>query len=829
MTSAECAYLIYTSGSTGRPKGVEVGHGSTSSFLSSFARDLGVSAADVLLSVTTLSFDISVLELFLPLVSGAQVVIADRHTAQDPVALARMLDGVEATILQATPTTWRMLIDSGWQGRAGLTAVSGGEPMSHDLARSLLGRCGRVWNCYGPTETTIYSTMHLVGWEDLEATSIPIGPPIDNTSCYVLDGRRRPLPVGVPGELFIGGAGLARGYLNRAELTAERFVADPFDPTPGARMYQTGDVCRLLPNGDLEALGRTDHQVKIRGYRVELGEIEHTLLDHPGIRAAVVTRWEPAPGDVRLAAYYVADEDAVTEDELRDHVKAVLPGYMVPAVYLALDALPMTSNNKVDRNRLPVPAASTREVARRLPETELQAQLVGIWCEVLGRTDIGIDDDFFDLGGHSLLATQIVSRIRAGLRVEVPVQAVFEHPTIAGLSEHVQATRDVQTVAVHAPEISRGDRSLPFPLSGPQERMWFIHQLHPEGSGYNMAGALRVRGPLDHAALAAAINDVVAHHEVLRTVFVIEDGAPVQRIVPEAAFDLPIHDWRSVPAGERHQRVCEAMESAAARPFELDQLPLTRFELHVIDDDDQIIFANTHHIIGDQWSGGILGRDIATCYAARCLRRAARARRAPVPVRRLRPLAPAVDGQRRHRRPARLLAPAARRRDGPRPTDRPSPPAGAERQRGHARGSRAPAHRRRDRILERHVQGVALHGDAGRARRAPLPLQRRHRHLGGHTDRQPQLAGERAPDRRARQHPRHAGEASTASSPSLSSSTRRGRSPSTPTPTRTSPSPPWSTSSTRRATGAGPRSSRSSSTSRTLPSPCPHSRARRSR
>ena len=521
-----------------------------------------MSAADVLLSVTTLSFDISVLELFLPLVSGAQVVIADRHTAQDPVALARMLDGVEATILQATPTTWRMLIDSGWQGRAGLTAVSGGEPMSHDLARSLLGRCGRVWNCYGPTETTIYSTMHLVGWEDLEATSIPIGPPIDNTSCYVLDGRRRPLPVGVPGELFIGGAGLARGYLNRAELTAERFVADPFDPTPGARMYQTGDVCRLLPNGDLEALGRTDHQVKIRGYRVELGEIEHTLLEHPGVGSAVVTTWEPAPGDRpprrllrggrgRRNRGRAAWAPAVGAAGL--HGAGRLPG---------LDALPLTSNNKVNRKQLPAPVAVAGTVAeRRLPGTELQAQLVGIWCEVLGRTDIGIDDDFFDLGGHSLLATQIVSPIRAGLQVELPVRAVFEHPTVDALAERVESVVSGQRDVVHAPSIALGDRTRPFPLSGPQERMWFIQQLHPEGSGYNMAGALRVRGPLDAGVLSAAINDVVAHHEVLRTVFVIEDGEPVQRIVPSASFDLPVHDWRSIPAGERHQRVLEAMET----------------------------------------------------------------------------------------------------------------------------------------------------------------------------------------------------------------------------------------------------------------------------
>jgi acyl-CoA synthetase (AMP-forming)/AMP-acid ligase II/acyl carrier protein len=384
----------------------------------------------VLLAVTTLSFDIAALELFLPLTAGARVVLAGSATAMNPGRLAEMLSGHSVTVLQATPTAWRLLLDSGWNGRPGLKALCGGEPMPADLAARLKTRCAEVWNMYGPTETTVWSCIHRI---DSEADPVPIGRPIANTSVYLLDTRLRLVPTGTEGEIFIGGEGLANGYLDRAELTAERFIPHPFLPDSGGRLYRTGDLGRYLPNGQLVCCGRTDHQIKLRGFRIELEEIESLLNQHPAIQVSVVQARQAGDSEKQLVAYYVGRAPAsISAGELRDHLSQRLPDYMVPAAFVPLADLPVTPNGKVDRARLPDPAEVRPEVRSAYipPRTPLEEELAGLWQEVLRVERIGVQDDFFELGGHSLLALRIVARLRHRFQLELSPALLFDCRTI---------------------------------------------------------------------------------------------------------------------------------------------------------------------------------------------------------------------------------------------------------------------------------------------------------------------------------------------------------------------------------------------------------------
>jgi amino acid adenylation domain-containing protein len=420
------AYVIYTSGSTGKPKGVAVPHRAVVNFLLSMAREPGLTAQDRLVAVTTLSFDIAVLELLLPLTVGAQVVLASREQAQDGRALRQLLENSDATVMQATPTTWRMLIDAGWQGGPTFKALIGGEALPPDLAAQLLQRTGQLWNMYGPTETTVWSTCWRV--ENPER-GISIGRPIDNTSVTILDEQRRPCPIGVAGEICIGGDGVALGYLHRPELTAERFIADPAQP--GSRLYRTGDRGRWRHDGLLEHMGRLDFQVKVRGYRIELGEIEANLASHPQVAHAVVIVREDSPGDARLVAYYAPRDDAVIEARtLREHMRAALPEYMVPQHFVSLPSIPLLPNGKIDRKSLPAPSVSLSQETRPAdarPLDQKEQAVAAIWARLLGVSAIERSDNFFDLGGHSLLALQAVSEIRRSLGVEVHLRRlIFE-------------------------------------------------------------------------------------------------------------------------------------------------------------------------------------------------------------------------------------------------------------------------------------------------------------------------------------------------------------------------------------------------------------------
>ena len=435
------AYVIYTSGSTGRPKGVEVEHRSVAAFLAAMAVQPGFAAGERLLAVTTLSFDISVLELGLPLATGGTVVLASRADAADGGRLVELLARHLPHVLQATPSTWRLLLLAGWEGDPELRAFSGGEPLPRDLAEELLARAGEVWNLYGPTEATVWSTVRRV---EPGAGPVPIGRPIPGTRAYVLDRHLRPAPIGVPGELWLAGAGVARGYLGRPELSAERFLADPFRPSDGERMYRTGDLARWLPEGELACLGRVDHQVKLRGFRIELEEVEAVLAEVPGVaRCAAVVR-EDQPGDQRLVAYVVRAAGAeLRHDALREAARRRLPAYMVPAAFVELDALPETPNGKLDRRALLslAPARATTGQAHVAPRNDVEARIAEVWSAVLGLERVSVDASFFDLGGHSLLLAEAHARLRDGLDPRLTMVELFQYPTVGALAAHLAEAR----------------------------------------------------------------------------------------------------------------------------------------------------------------------------------------------------------------------------------------------------------------------------------------------------------------------------------------------------------------------------------------------------
>jgi amino acid adenylation domain-containing protein len=451
-TPADRAYIIFTSGSTGRAKGVPVPHSAAVNFLESMARTPGLGADDVLVAVTTLAFDMSVPELYLPLTVGARVVIAPSEVAADGRALAALLDSSGATCLQGTPATFRLLLAAGWSGRPDMVAIAGGEAFGSELARAVLDRTRAFYNGYGPTEATVYATIHKLQTSD---APIPIGRPLHNLQCYVLDAHRQPVPIGVPGELYVGGLGVAEGYLEEPAMTAERFVDNPFGD---GRLYRTGDLCRWLRDGTLVFERRIDTQVKVRGFRIELGEVESVLAAHPAVAQAVATVYSPSEGDARLAAYVAIRPGARVEmATLREHLKRKLPAYMVPQHLVQLERIPLTPNGKADRKALPPPDLGARvELAPFVePRTEIERGVATIWREVLGIRRVGVDDDFFELGGHSILATRVIARLVAEMGVELPLRWFFASPTLGALAERVEALQVVARGPMHASDDDR--------------------------------------------------------------------------------------------------------------------------------------------------------------------------------------------------------------------------------------------------------------------------------------------------------------------------------------------------------------------------------------
>ncbi len=571
--SKDAAYVIYTSGSTGPPKGVIVEHGGLTNAIDWISRTLELTADDRCFLKTPITFDAAGRELYPTLLAGGTLVIAEPGREGDCGYLLDLMRGEEISILHCVPSLLQVMVEQpSFDGTLRLRAVMcGGEALTAPLAKRFQSRSkARLYNVYGPTEATIDATFWLcnqIGPGD----SVPIGRPIPNCQIYILDNLLGLVPIGIPGNLYIGGAGLARGYLNRPELTAAQFIPHPYSCEPGARLYRTGDLARHLPDGNIEFIGRIDHQVKIRGYRIELGEIESELARHPAVRDAVVVAHEEASGERRLVAYYVAEPDQTsTVTSLRTFLQERLPEYMVPAIFVLLEALPLTANGKVNRSALPAPDGARPDLAGayEAPRSLTEEVLAEIWAGVLGVQRVGIHDDFFHLGGHSLLAMQVVTRMREAFKVDLPLRRIFELPTVAGLA------REIDLIARHGSlaeplSISPIPRGEKLPLSFAQQRLWFIDQLDPGNPVYNFPAAVRLIGPLDLPALTNSLNEVVGRHEALRTTFAIVDGAPVQVIAPTLRIDLPVRDLRMLPAAEREAAMLRMATEEARRPFDL--------------------------------------------------------------------------------------------------------------------------------------------------------------------------------------------------------------------------------------------------------------------
>ncbi len=624
VTPDNLAYVIYTSGSTGRPKGVGIAHRTVVQFLRAMEREPGITPRDALLAITTLSFDISVLELLLPLTSGARVVIAPPAASADPGRFARLIDDSGATILQATPASWQLLLQAGWRGRPDLKMLCGGEALPRELAARLLASGAELWNLYGPTETTIWSACCRLSPDIGE---IMIGRPIVNTRLYVVDRFLEPVSQEMTGELVIGGAGLARGYLDRPRLCAECFVPDPFGPVwrgrPGSRLYRTGDRVRRRAAGELIFLGRLDHQVKVRGFRIEMGEIESALVADPRVRQAVVLVPSSGPDAGELVAYVVAEAAELHAASLRRGLAKTLPDYMVPASYVVLARLPLTANGKIDRAALgrlksERPAGDRHYVA---PRSSVEARLAAIWQDVLRVERVGVYDNFLALGGHSLIAVKAVSRIRDALGVELLLHEMFKRPTLEALAEAVEHRRTQGRVS--SPDTpARFPRDGELPLSYSQERLWFLDQLEPGSSVFNLQIAMRWRGRLRPRDLAASLNQLRARHQALRTTFPAVDGAPRQCIMPPTPRRLPIVDLSGLPASERSAETERRQRQAAARPFDLAAGPLLRpllfrLETGSADLDNHLLLLTLHHIVTDDWSNGVLRGELRALYQAR--------------------------------------------------------------------------------------------------------------------------------------------------------------------------------------------------------------------
>lgn len=610
------AYIIYTSGSTGRPKGVMLQHLGLTNFVRAQISDWQLAPSTCSLQFASASFDASIAEIFGALCSGGRLAIAGQTTVMSPEELHAFLRREEVSHFCVPPSLLAQLSPENLPSVK--SVVSAGEACPWDVA--LRWSKGRMfYNGYGPTESTVGATWQLVGAaEEGESLTAPIGRPIANLRAYLLDAQLRLVPVGVPGEIFLGGPGLARGYLNRPEVTAERFLPDIVSGSRGSRLYRTGDLARRLPDGRLEFVGRTDQQVKIRGFRIELGEIESRLLEHPAIREGAVVVREDDQGGHRLAAYFVLrEETAPSLSDLHAFLKVRLPEYMVPEQFLRLESLPLTANGKIDRKSLAglegLRLGGEREHVP--PRTLTEEILAGIWADILGLPRAGIHDDFFQLGGHSLRATQLLSRIRNAFSVELPLKLIFDAPTIAAIAEEIDRQRGQRQVAARSP-IVPVSRNQELPLSFAQQRLWFLEQLDPGGASYTIPTAFRLSGDLDVNALRRSITEIVRRHEILRTTFRTVRGRAVQEIHPPAEVDLPLVDCTSVAEGDQEAEVRRRLHEESAGRFNLETGPLFRTTLLRLSPAEHVVLFTVHHIIADGWSTGVLVNELTALYGA---------------------------------------------------------------------------------------------------------------------------------------------------------------------------------------------------------------------
>jgi amino acid adenylation domain-containing protein/non-ribosomal peptide synthase protein (TIGR01720 family) len=612
VTPRNLAYMIYTSGSTGRPKGALNSHRGIVNRLCWMQDEYRIGPDDRVLQKTPFSFDVSVWEFFWPLMTGATLVVARPGGHRDAAYLADLIASEGITTLHFVPSMLQIFLEEPRAaGRLSVRRViCSGEALPFELQQRFFARMkAELHNLYGPTEAAVDVTY----WRcdpDSALRTVPIGRPIANIQIHLLDSRMNPVPVGVAGELYIGGVGVGLGYLNRPELTAEKFIADPFRQDPEARLYRTGDLARWLPDGAIDYLGRIDHQVKIRGFRIELGEIEAALNQQPAVRESVVAAVTGPNGDKRLAAYVTPSGAApVSVDELRARLAESLPEYMIPAAFTVMDALPLSPNGKVDRRALPTPDFTSVKAAGEMtaPRTPTEELLAELWSAILDAPRIGARDDFFRLGGHSLLAAQMASRVRTAFGVELPVRMVFEHPTLEALAADIDSRR--RTAA--SPAIARRGATQNGPLSFAQQRLWILDQLAAGNPVYHLPIVLRLAGELDRAALASALNDIVARHEALRTTFPVVHGSPAQHVAHE--FETPLAE-RAV---RDESELSEALLEIVREPFDLATGPLFRAHLLRLAAGDHVLAIVMHHIVSDGWSLGVFLRELSAAYDAR--------------------------------------------------------------------------------------------------------------------------------------------------------------------------------------------------------------------
>ncbi|HYO72554.1 MAG TPA: amino acid adenylation domain-containing protein, partial [Archangium sp.] len=627
------AYVMYSSGSTGRPKGVCIPHRGIVRLVrdTNFVR---FTEEDRVAQLSNTSFDASTLELWGALLNGGALMGVPREVALAPKTLATFLREQRVSAMFLTTSLFNQVAAECPEAFLTVRQVLfGGEAADPRWVRTVLetGRSGTLVNGYGPTEVTTFTCCYVMTEPGQVGNPMPIGRPISNTVVYVLDERMQPVPVGVVGELYAGGDGLGLGYLNRPELTAERFVAHPFSEDPRARLYKTGDRVRYLADGRLEYLGRRDAQVKVRGFRIELGEVEAALAKHPGVGEVAVVARDEGPSGKHLVAYVVptsatsplpsgegrgegATGPGFKPEELRTWLKQTLPEYMVPSAFVRLERLPLTPNGKLDREALPAPEAEgTEREAYVAPRTRMEQLVADIWAPLLKQPLVGARDDFFELGGHSLLAAQVATRLREALQRDFPILMLFEAPTVEDLAARLESLSG-GTEEAGIPPLVPVSREGELPLSFAQQRLWFIEQLEPGGFTYNVPYAVRLRGPLEVAALERSLGEIIRRHETLRTTFLLVDGRPVQHVAPELALTLAVEDLEGQEAGAVTRRV----EQEARRPFDLGTGPLVRVKLLRVAAEEHVLVLVMHHIACDLWSLGVLSRELETLYPAYC-------------------------------------------------------------------------------------------------------------------------------------------------------------------------------------------------------------------
>ncbi|QFS50798.1 non-ribosomal peptide synthetase [Nostoc sphaeroides] len=622
-TSENLAYVIYTSGSTGQPKGVLINHSNVVRLFAAVQPWYNFHQQDVWTLFHSYAFDFSVWEIWGALLYGGKLVVVPYWVSRTPEAFYELLSKEQVTVLNQTPSAFRQLIQVEKSTGELLSLnlrllIFGGEALDIQSLQPWFARHGdqspQLVNMYGITETTVHVTYRPLTLSDLHTTASVIGKPIPDLQVYLLDKNQQLVPIGVPGEMYISGAGLARGYLNRPDISQERFIAHPLSKQ--GKLYKSGDLARYLPNGDIEYLGRIDHQVKIRGFRIEIGEIEAAIEQHSEIREAVVIVREDIQDDKRLVAYIVPQTTNISVLELRHFLKAKLPEYMIPSAFVVLEKFPLTPNGKIDRRALPAPDKIHQpDENYSLGLTPVQEMLAGIWAEILGIKQVGIHENFFELGGHSLLATRVISQIRKAFKVELPLRCLFESPTIAELAKEIEQTTKKE-LTVKLPSIKQASRTSNLPLSYPQQRLWYLYQLKPNSSGYNIFNAVRIIGLLDIPALKQSLNEIICRHEILRTNFIIQNGQSIQVIAPFLDLELPIIDLSNLLESEREQTAQKLAKQEADKPFKLDTDLLLRVTLLRLSETEYVLLFTMHHIISDGWSMEVLIREIVALYEA---------------------------------------------------------------------------------------------------------------------------------------------------------------------------------------------------------------------